>query len=142
MALRAAATQRPDDPFPRYALAQELRSLGDAREAWTVLAALLDELGKREWTHLIVEGGVTVLQAFLTEDLIDELQVYIAQRVVGEANLPRLHLDEVLVPSCRRLYGDTTHVHPGRHVRAVSPSHMIFSAQATSPGGGSRGLLM
>ena len=43
MALRAAATQRPDDPFPRYALAQELRSLGDAREAWTVLAALLDD---------------------------------------------------------------------------------------------------
>ncbi len=60
------------------------------------LSALLDELGKREWMHLIVEGGADVFQTFFAEDLLDELHVYIAPRVVGEANLPRLHLDDVL----------------------------------------------
>lgn len=66
------------------------------KEGLVSLPALLDELGKREWTHLIVEGGLAVLKAFLAEDLLDELQVYVSPRVVGEADLPRLNLSEVL----------------------------------------------
>jgi hypothetical protein len=42
-ALRAAADRCPSDAFPRYALALELKSLGETQEAWTHLVALLDE---------------------------------------------------------------------------------------------------
>jgi diaminohydroxyphosphoribosylaminopyrimidine deaminase/5-amino-6-(5-phosphoribosylamino)uracil reductase len=60
------------------------------------LPALLEELGKREWTHLIVEGGLAVLREFLDRELLDELQVYISPRIVGEADLPRLNVEDVL----------------------------------------------
>lgn len=40
--LRAFADQRPQDPFPRYALAMELKGgQGQREEAWQVLEALI-----------------------------------------------------------------------------------------------------
>lgn len=41
------------------------------------LCALLDELGKRQWTHLLVEGGAAVLESFIDARLADELLVFI-----------------------------------------------------------------
>jgi diaminohydroxyphosphoribosylaminopyrimidine deaminase/5-amino-6-(5-phosphoribosylamino)uracil reductase len=42
------------------------------------LAALLDELGRRKWTRLLVEGGPTVIQRVISEHLADELWVFIS----------------------------------------------------------------
>jgi diaminohydroxyphosphoribosylaminopyrimidine deaminase/5-amino-6-(5-phosphoribosylamino)uracil reductase len=42
------------------------------------LEALLDELGRRQWTYLLVEGGAKVLRSFLYGGLADELAVYVA----------------------------------------------------------------
>jgi diaminohydroxyphosphoribosylaminopyrimidine deaminase / 5-amino-6-(5-phosphoribosylamino)uracil reductase len=42
------------------------------------LEALLDELGQRQWTYLLVEGGAKVLRSFLHAGLADELAVYVA----------------------------------------------------------------
>lgn len=39
--LRAFAEQRPQDPFPRYALAIELKGSGQREEAWEALQALI-----------------------------------------------------------------------------------------------------
>lgn len=47
------------------------------------LIALLDELGKRRWTNLLVEGGSDVLGRFLDAGLIDEVHVFVAPRLVG-----------------------------------------------------------
>ena len=47
------------------------------------LGALLDELGRRQWTHLLVEGGRSVLGAFLAQRLADELWVFVAPRILG-----------------------------------------------------------
>ena len=44
------------------------------------LGALLDELGRRKWTRLLVEGGPTVLRRFISERLADELWVFISPR--------------------------------------------------------------
>ena len=65
------------------------------------LAALLDAFGKQQWTHLLVEGGETVLRSFIEQGLTDELEVYVAPTTVGEtdedlANLDVMTLDEVL----------------------------------------------
>lgn len=47
------------------------------------LAELLSELGRRQMTNLLVEGGGQVLGAFLDEGLIDEVDVFIAPILEG-----------------------------------------------------------
>ena len=39
--LRGFIAQRPEDPFPRYALAQELKNSGDLEGAWATYSDLL-----------------------------------------------------------------------------------------------------
>lgn len=41
--LRAFAAQRPQDPFPRYGLAMELKSAGDPTGAWEAFESLIRE---------------------------------------------------------------------------------------------------
>ncbi len=50
--------------------------------------ALLDELGRREVTNLLVEGGPTVLADLFERKLVDEVVVYIAPKVVGGEGAP------------------------------------------------------
>jgi len=47
------------------------------------LQFLLDELSKRGISHLLVEGGPSVLTSFLKEQLTDEIVVYIAPKILG-----------------------------------------------------------
>lgn len=49
------------------------------------LKAMLEELGRRECTNVLVEGGGKILGAFLDEQLIDETHVFIAPKIVGGA---------------------------------------------------------
>ena len=41
--LRSFAEKRPQDPFPRYALAMELKTSGDGEGAWRAFEALIAE---------------------------------------------------------------------------------------------------
>jgi len=65
------------------AAARALRDAGaellelPAAEAGVDLPALLDALGRRRWTHLLVEGGATVLGGFVIGELADELLVFV-----------------------------------------------------------------
>lgn len=47
------------------------------------LAALFDELGRRRWTNVLVEGGSAVFGSLFDRDLVDEMHVFIAPRVIG-----------------------------------------------------------
>jgi diaminohydroxyphosphoribosylaminopyrimidine deaminase/5-amino-6-(5-phosphoribosylamino)uracil reductase len=47
------------------------------------VSALLGELGKRRLTNLMVEGGSEVLGSFLDADLVDEVHVFVAPRLLG-----------------------------------------------------------
>jgi len=62
-----------------------------ARRGRIDLGALLDELGRRGWTYLLVEGGPTVLDSFIRGGLADELLVFVSGRGVENApqGLPR-----------------------------------------------------
>jgi diaminohydroxyphosphoribosylaminopyrimidine deaminase/5-amino-6-(5-phosphoribosylamino)uracil reductase len=52
---------------------------------------LLDELGRRQFTNVLVEGGATVLRGFINGGLADEIEVYVSPRTAGQgAELPRL----------------------------------------------------
>jgi diaminohydroxyphosphoribosylaminopyrimidine deaminase/5-amino-6-(5-phosphoribosylamino)uracil reductase len=52
----------------------------DARLAW-----LLDELGRRQLTNVLVEGGAQVLGSLFALGAIDEVHVFIAPRILGGA---------------------------------------------------------
>ena len=59
-----------------------------ARDGLVDLDALLDELGRRQYTYLLVEGGAKVLGAFIDSGLADELMVFVSQQVAGDPSLP------------------------------------------------------
>ncbi|MFP4434759.1 MAG: bifunctional diaminohydroxyphosphoribosylaminopyrimidine deaminase/5-amino-6-(5-phosphoribosylamino)uracil reductase RibD [Phycisphaerae bacterium] len=60
------------------------------------LDALLDELGRRQWTRLLVEGGAEVHRSFIQADLYDELIVYVSPNdAPADRGLPRLHYRDV-----------------------------------------------
>ena len=52
------------------------------------LEAVLGELGRREVTHLLVEGGGEVITSFLREELADEVRVVVAPILLGKGRLP------------------------------------------------------
>ena len=52
------------------------------------LDALLDELGRRRFTNVLVEGGGRLLGSLLDARQIDEVHVFIAPKLVGGSEAP------------------------------------------------------
>ena len=61
------------------------------------LPAALDEMGRRQWTHLLVEGGAKILRAFTGAGLADELLAFVSPTTVatGAQGLPRFDIAEL-----------------------------------------------
>ena len=60
------------------------------------IAALLDELGRRQYTRLLVEGGSGVLASFIESGLADELMVFVSPQPAGACEgLPRFDIAEL-----------------------------------------------
>ncbi len=49
------------------------------------LLKLLDELGRRRWTNILIEGGSAVLGAFFDQQAVDEVHVFVAPKLIGGA---------------------------------------------------------
>jgi len=61
------------------------------------LVAVLDELGQRQWTHLLVEAGPTLLGSFIHNGLADELHVYVSPLQLNpKIDLPHFDISDVL----------------------------------------------
>ena len=80
--------------------AEELRSKGVEllelpadRNGRVNLPALLDELGKRQWTYLLVEGGSAVLASFVETRLADELLAFVSSWPAGPGDQPLPRFD-------------------------------------------------
>lgn len=54
------------------------------------LDACLCELADRGVTNLLVEGGASVLSSFLKAGLVDEANVFVAPKLIGDARAPSL----------------------------------------------------
>ena len=86
--LVAAAADAPADDVAR------LRSAGcevlicDAPTRPARLEQLLDELGRRRFTNVLVEGGGRLLGALFDARLVDEVHAFIAPKLVGGAAAP------------------------------------------------------
>jgi diaminohydroxyphosphoribosylaminopyrimidine deaminase/5-amino-6-(5-phosphoribosylamino)uracil reductase len=50
------------------------------------ILALLDELGRRRWTNILVEGGAGVLGTFFDRHAVDEVHVFVAPKQIGAAS--------------------------------------------------------
>ena len=66
----------------------ELVGLGRDRSVGLDLGALLDELGRRRMTNVMVEGGGRTLGAFHDAGLADEAVVFVAPRFIGGRQAP------------------------------------------------------
>jgi diaminohydroxyphosphoribosylaminopyrimidine deaminase/5-amino-6-(5-phosphoribosylamino)uracil reductase len=104
------------------------------------LEAVLDELGRREITSLLVEGGSDVNAAFIELGLLDKLTVFVAPKIIGgRDSIPAIgglgvdrlrdafELTELTI--CRR--GDDVEI-------TAYPRLRIASAKQASPGIGLR----
>ena len=65
--------------------------------------ALLDELGRRRMTNLLVEGGPTILEGLFTHRLVDEVWAFVAPTIIGGVTppfivAPQLDAEEVSLP--------------------------------------------
>jgi diaminohydroxyphosphoribosylaminopyrimidine deaminase/5-amino-6-(5-phosphoribosylamino)uracil reductase len=56
-----------------------------ARDGRPDVLALLDELGRRRMTNVLVEGGAGVLGGLLDADAVDEYHVFVAPKLAGGA---------------------------------------------------------
>lgn len=66
-------------------------------DARVELTAVLDRLGELEVNELLVEAGATLAGALLRQGLTDELVVYVAPRLLGQAARALVELPELTV---------------------------------------------
>ena len=78
---KGGADRRPD--------AQVHRQPGDSVD----LAVLLDHLGERKCNEVMVEAGATLAGAFVSDDLWDELVLYVAPKLLGSDARPLARLE-------------------------------------------------
>lgn len=93
----------------------EVLPLPSSTDARVDLELLLDELGRRHWTRLLVEGGADVLERFISAGLADELVVFVSPRRLGDEarDLPRYDIADVerahkLCPRGSEQFGSNT----------------------------------
>jgi diaminohydroxyphosphoribosylaminopyrimidine deaminase/5-amino-6-(5-phosphoribosylamino)uracil reductase len=89
-ALRGAWIFAAADAPDRQLRGEVVRLPGSGRVA---LGALLDELGRRGITSLLVEGGGEVLGQLVAEGLADELVLFVAAKLIGAGGVPLLGVE-------------------------------------------------
>jgi diaminohydroxyphosphoribosylaminopyrimidine deaminase/5-amino-6-(5-phosphoribosylamino)uracil reductase len=83
--LARTARETPTWIVTRGGAADQLAALGCEVLDLPDVEALLDEMGRRRMTNVLVEGGAGVHGRFLDARAIDEVHVFIAPRLVGGA---------------------------------------------------------
>jgi diaminohydroxyphosphoribosylaminopyrimidine deaminase / 5-amino-6-(5-phosphoribosylamino)uracil reductase len=66
----------------------QMPATGDADRPQVDLLPMLRELGSRQVTHLLVEGGATLLGSLFDAGLVDECHVFVAPMIVGGSDAP------------------------------------------------------
>ena len=68
----------------------------DRNQGETRLQALMAELGKRQINTLWVEAGATLAGALIAENLVDELIIYMAPKLLGDQARDLCHLPNLM----------------------------------------------
>jgi diaminohydroxyphosphoribosylaminopyrimidine deaminase/5-amino-6-(5-phosphoribosylamino)uracil reductase len=86
--LRATARESPVVVFTTAGNEAKLAGWrADGAEVVTLASvpAILDDLGRRRFTHVLVEGGAGLLGSFLDANAVDEFHVFVAPKLIGGA---------------------------------------------------------
>lgn len=81
--LVAAGPEAPPDAASRLVSAGCEIVVCSGRDYGSRLKELLAELGRRRMTNVLVEGGARVLAAMFDKELIDEVHVFVAPKLIG-----------------------------------------------------------
>ncbi|MDA0836506.1 MAG: bifunctional diaminohydroxyphosphoribosylaminopyrimidine deaminase/5-amino-6-(5-phosphoribosylamino)uracil reductase RibD [Planctomycetota bacterium] len=79
-----------------------------SRQGKPSLRYLLNRLGQRQITNLLVEGGRQVLGAFFREKLVDKVMVYQSPKIIGDGLSPVAETGWHLMSQAARLQNVTT----------------------------------
>ncbi len=83
--LIAVSAQAKNAPAALSAAGCEILAVPGDAEGRPDIMRLLDELGRRRWTNLLVEGGAAVLGSFFDRDAVDEIHAFVAPKLIGGA---------------------------------------------------------
>lgn len=72
------------------------------------LAALMRDLGKRDIQGLLLEGGATIAWGAVAEDIVDEIVLYLAPKLVGGTEAPSVLSGTGFAPITEALQLDLT----------------------------------
>ncbi len=61
---------------------------GDSADPLQLWQDLLSEMGRRQWTNVLVEGGSRVLGTCFDAETVDEVHVFIATKIIGGQTAP------------------------------------------------------
>jgi diaminohydroxyphosphoribosylaminopyrimidine deaminase/5-amino-6-(5-phosphoribosylamino)uracil reductase len=78
----------PSHLTPHPPLRGDLPHKGGGEEPILPIAAILDDLGRRRFTHALVEGGAGLLGSFLDANAADEFHVFVAPKLIGGTGAP------------------------------------------------------
>ncbi|MEZ6057803.1 MAG: bifunctional diaminohydroxyphosphoribosylaminopyrimidine deaminase/5-amino-6-(5-phosphoribosylamino)uracil reductase RibD [Planctomycetaceae bacterium] len=116
------------DPTPTFQ--NQIQSAGgevltlpaDSETGRVDIALLMQELGRRRLTNLLIEGGGHILGSFHDRDLIDEYHIDIAPKVLGgkAALSPLLGMGHAMVPPSLEVI-ETTTINGDTHIHARPP---------------------
>ena len=106
------ALTAPEYPTVLYTLAKSLQSQWEKVDALAEMAvsivpleigservelnAVLEDLGRRGVTDLLIEGGATVLRAFWQTKLADKVMIYTSPAVIDDDNAPAIDFADEL----------------------------------------------
>ncbi|MFO0974936.1 MAG: bifunctional diaminohydroxyphosphoribosylaminopyrimidine deaminase/5-amino-6-(5-phosphoribosylamino)uracil reductase RibD [Planctomycetaceae bacterium] len=79
----ACVSRRCEDSQIKWLQQQGLEVLQTDADTHVSLPEVLDHLGRRSMTHVMLEAGPGLLGAFCDQALIDEVHVYVAPKLVG-----------------------------------------------------------
>jgi diaminohydroxyphosphoribosylaminopyrimidine deaminase/5-amino-6-(5-phosphoribosylamino)uracil reductase len=85
--LVATTAKAPDEAVEALRAAGAEVARFPARDGRVDLAAVLAELGRRELTELLVEGGPTVVGELVDRRLVDRYVFYVAPKLLGQVGL-------------------------------------------------------
>jgi diaminohydroxyphosphoribosylaminopyrimidine deaminase/5-amino-6-(5-phosphoribosylamino)uracil reductase len=118
----AIAVRAPSDRIEALrAKGVEVALVGTTKEGRVDLASALDTLGRMEINEVLVEAGPRLAGAFLEARLVDELVVYVAPSLLGDAARGLAHLPGVRELSQRvpLRFVDVQRIGPDLRVTAV-----------------------
>lgn len=97
-------TEAIDKCFYQQALSKKMDVviIPKNKEGYVCLSSLLDELGRREITSLLVEGGRMVHEQFFKAHLVNKIHVYLSPAIIGPFE-KKQRLTDI---NCTRLGGD------------------------------------